>query len=208
MSSANPPTSNVRPTKIAAILFPGFQLLDFAGPMDAFNILSNIHPLELHIVASTLEPVSTQSSAQFSQSVMPTHTFKTAHQDYDMLLMPGGKGSREAANKGVLEEVVGWLKSLDLGKEVGSEKRKRWVLTVCTGSEILARTGVLDGRRATTNKRAWGEVCFLFFIVPFSSLHCWSSIEIPSICFKTTTDSRLGHVQTPTRKLGAQSALG
>lgn len=50
--------------------------------------------------------------------------------------------------------VVEFLRGLDLSGK-GSIKH---VLTVCTGSEILARTGILDGRKATTNKKAFNEV--------------------------------------------------
>lgn len=155
-------TKSNPPSKVGAVIFPGFQLIDFAGPIDALNILSNSHALELHIIAATLDLVPTQNFVQAkagsncSQSVQPTHTFANADKDYDMLLLPGGLGARDPDNAKKLQEQVEWLKSLDMEREDGGGVK--WVLTVCTGSEILARTGLLDGRRATTNKRAFNEV--------------------------------------------------
>ena len=63
---------------------------------------------------------------------------------FDILLMPGGAGTRRLVHN---EEMLGALKE-------GAEAAQ-WVLTVCTGSAVLARTGVFDGRRATSNKRAF-----------------------------------------------------
>lgn len=58
--------------------------------------------------------------------------------------------------------VIEFLTSLELSKPIetrsGKGKNIRYVLTVCTGSEILARTSLLDGRRATSNKRVFNEV--------------------------------------------------
>jgi putative intracellular protease/amidase len=148
------------PSKIGVVIFPGFQLLDWAGPLDAFNILSNDHSLTLYTIAATLDPVPTQNfmqekkGSQFSQSMVPTHTFDNAPDDLEVLLLPGGLGARGPESDKWMKPQVEYLKRLDLSGN-GSIK---WVLTVCTGSEILARTGFLDGRRATTNKRAFNDV--------------------------------------------------
>src|ERR1051325_8500063 len=88
------------PTKIGVILFPGFQLLDAAGPLDALHLLSLQHRLELCILASSLDAVGTQNFVQtqmgsaFSPRIVPTHTFADAPVDMDMVLLPGGLGSR------------------------------------------------------------------------------------------------------------------
>jgi putative intracellular protease/amidase len=100
----NPPKmSTPPPTRIALLLFPGFQLLDATGPMDALALLSLQHPLTLSILAASLDPVPTQNWQQteagsaFSSSIVPTHTFDSVedrNMEFDMVLLPGGLGSR------------------------------------------------------------------------------------------------------------------
>lgn len=163
------------PRNFGVVLFPGFQLLDVCGPLDALNILSNSHPLKLSIIAATLDPVGTQQFVQdqvgskFNQSIVPTHTFDDAPKDLEVLIVPGGLGNRSDEN---MKPVVDYLTMLGIsdskmhenvmGEEGVVEKHPRgnirWVLTICTGSEILARTGALNGKRATTNKRAFNQV--------------------------------------------------
>ncbi|KAF2714473.1 class I glutamine amidotransferase-like protein [Pleomassaria siparia CBS 279.74] len=147
--STQPPPQN-----IAVVLFPGFQLLDICGPLDILNLLSNTHKINLSILAATLDPVSTNRNAnsvalgsRCSQAIVPTHTFDTAPDDIEVLIVPGGFGSRAEEN---IEQVVGFVRRY--------YARLRWMLTVCTGSAIVAKSGVLDGRRATSNKRAFGWV--------------------------------------------------
>ena len=178
-------TTNL-PKNFGLVLFPGFQLLDVCGPLDALNVLSNSHALNLSIIAATLDPVGTQhfiqdqQGSKFNQSIVPTHTFNTALQDLEVLIIPDGLGNRSDKN---MKPVVDYLTKLQLGGSQnepaasGGEEREskrppggdlRWVLTVCTGSEILARTGALDGKRATTNKRAFKQVCTTYNNVMFA----------------------------------------
>ncbi|KAF2492911.1 ThiJ/PfpI family protein [Lophium mytilinum] len=138
------------PKSYGLLLFPGFQALDAFGPLDVLNILSVTHPLSLSIIASTLSPVPTNNpvngklSPNFGQSVVPTHTFADPPADLEVLIVPGGMGLR---NPAVVEELAQFLK--------GAYPKLRYVLTVCTGSVPLAASGVLERRKATTNKKAW-----------------------------------------------------
>ncbi|RYP26333.1 hypothetical protein DL767_008087 [Monosporascus sp. MG133] len=136
------------PKKFAVVLFRGFQALDAFGPLDILNMLSSYHtPLELYVLAETLDPVPTKAHAQggyaMSQSVVPTHTFESAPRDIEVLLVPGGFGTRDRGN---VQPAVDFVRS--------AFPRLRYLLTVCTGSALVAMSGVLDGRRATSNKKA------------------------------------------------------
>ncbi|KAI1505010.1 class I glutamine amidotransferase-like protein [Biscogniauxia marginata] len=135
------------PVKYAVALFPGFQALDVFGPVDILNLLSKTKPLELSILSATLEPVFTKSETSghsIGQGVVPTHTFKDCPDDIEVLLVPGGFGTRD---KDSIQPVVDFIRS--------TYPKLRYLLTVCTGSAAVAMSGVLDGRRATSNKRAW-----------------------------------------------------
>lgn len=153
-------SSSTLPKNFGVILYPGFQLLDVSGPLDALNVLSNTQTLNLSIIAATLEPIGTQHLGQvqqgskFAQFMVPTHTFDDAPKDLEVLIIPGGMGNRNDEN---MVPVVNYIASLGLATPHLRGDIK-WILTVCTGSEILARTGALDGKRATTNKRAFNQV--------------------------------------------------
>lgn len=142
-------TPKQKPVHYAIILFPGFQALDAFGPLDTLNILAGQTHLTLSIIANTLDPVSTKHNrypiqSPFAESIVPTHTFASPPENIDVLIVPGGFGTRE---KMIMDPVVEFVKSV--------EKKCMYILSVCTGSVILAWSGVLDGRAATTNKRSW-----------------------------------------------------
>ncbi len=127
--------------KIGALIFPGFELLDVFGPMEMFGLLTDDFTLEL--VAETSGPVeSNQKLKAFADTTID------AAQGYDILFVPGGAGTRKEVNN---SRLLDWIAD-------GSDKAG-FTLSVCTGSALLARAGVLDNRRATTNKAAFSWVC-------------------------------------------------
>ncbi|KAL7939342.1 class I glutamine amidotransferase-like protein [Trichoderma chlorosporum] len=134
------------PSKFAIALFTGFQALDVFGPLDALNILSYSNPLELYILSTTLAPVSTipakaTSPGTIGQSIVATHTYQNAPKDIEVLLVPGGRGTRDLE---LTQPVVDFI--------AVTFPNLRFLLTVCTGSSLAARAGVLDGKNATSNK--------------------------------------------------------
>jgi transcriptional regulator GlxA family with amidase domain len=119
---------------VGVVLFPGFELLDVFGPLEAFGNLPGMFRVVL--VAEQAGPVA---SAQGPRAVADHGFADCPH--LDVVLVPGGIGTRDEAENPTL---LGWLGRRAAEAEV--------VTSVCTGAALLARAGVLDGRRATTNK--------------------------------------------------------
>lgn len=142
------------PSRFGLVLFPTFQPLDVFGPLGVLNTLALQRQLDLSIIAATLDPVSTAATifnphhSTFAQSVTPTHTFASPPDGIEVLIVPGGFGTR--APEPELAEMIDYVRRV--------YPSLRYIISVCTGSSILARAGVLDGRKATTNKRAWSEM--------------------------------------------------
>lgn len=135
------------PSKYGVVLFDGFQSLDVFGPMDILNILSQTAPIQLSVLSATADPVSTHVKAishTIGQAIVPTHAFQNAPDDIEVLLVPGGKGTRDLE---LTQPAVDYIKA--------AYPKLRYLLTVCTGSALAARAGALDGLRATSNKIAF-----------------------------------------------------
>jgi transcriptional regulator GlxA family with amidase domain len=141
------------PVNFGVALFPGFQAIDVFGPIDAFNLMSWSYEMNLSILAETLDPVTTltkaaNKSSHFFETVNPTHTFDDAP-PIEVLLVPGGLGTFDDTVNPTIEFVRKTYPKL------------RYLITVCTGSGVAARAGVLDGKRATTNKATWQSIVAL-----------------------------------------------
>ncbi|KAK2823871.1 hypothetical protein FQN49_007535 [Arthroderma sp. PD_2] len=138
-------------THYAVILFEGFQALDVFGPLDALNITSLDHGIKLSIIGPTLNPVSTKPPPLptlnlkpgwgFSESVAPTHTYADPPSDIDVLMVPGGLGTNDAAN---IQPAVELTRKL--------YPNVKYAFSICTGAKVFAAAGLLDGKKATTNK--------------------------------------------------------
>ena len=121
------------------VLFEGFELLDVFGPLEAWGMLAATGQCKVTTVAERSGAIT---SAQGPKAIADFGFADCPH--LDLILIPGGIGTREEISNQLL---LDWLKARAEKAEV--------VTTVCTGTAILARTGLLDGRRATTNKRAF-----------------------------------------------------
>lgn len=127
------------PKTLAAVLFPNFELLDFAGPLEMFGNLKE--QLQVVTVAEKAGPVlSVQGVA-----VAADFTFEDCPAA-DWVLLPGGFGTFPEGGNAAM---VSFLQRSSAAAEQ--------VMTVCSGSGLLARTGVLDGLRATTNKAYFAQ---------------------------------------------------
>jgi transcriptional regulator GlxA family with amidase domain len=138
---------------VGILIFDGVEVLDFAGPFEVFSRTrlqagpdsrrsEDAAPFEVFTVARTRAPIKTTGNLE----VVPHHGFADAP-PIDLLLVPGGFGTRALVNDA---ETLDWI------RKVAALARK--TTSVCTGSLLLAKAGLLEGRRATTH---WGALDLL-----------------------------------------------
>jgi len=135
--------------RVAVVLFDGFTVLDVYGPVQAFGATRVMREdgtpyrfFQVFTVAERTGPIKSgegpSTDADYSFDDVP---------DFDILVVPGGFGTRQAVN----DEAF-------LAKLSAISRRAPVTTTVCTGSALLARTGLMDGRPATSNKISWDWV--------------------------------------------------
>lgn len=133
---------------IGIFAYPGAEVLDIVGPMEVFtfaNLALQAEELitdpvyQIEIIAKKLnEPIPTLSGLQ----IVPTRSYeKLENQNFDTLIIPGGINPDIAANDDLVECVV------------SQSPKVRRLVSVCTGAFILAKGGLLEGKRVTTH---WG----------------------------------------------------
>jgi transcriptional regulator GlxA family with amidase domain len=130
-------TSTVKPGfRLGIYLCKDLEIVDFAAPYGVFSVARRFDPeLDAFFVAESLRPVQ----AQAGFTVLPNYGF-AERPDMDAFLIPGGFGTRQEINNGRLHE---FIRSLP---------EKTLLVSVCTGSWIYGRMGLLDGKAATNRK--------------------------------------------------------
>lgn len=126
--------------KIAVLLFDNFETLDVFGPVEIFGRLTDHYQISFHSLSGGL------IENAHGVSII-TKDFTDIINGVDIFLIPGGYGTRVEVNNSLLINKI---------KEIS--QLSKYVLTVCTGTALLAKTGLLDGRKATSNKRAFDWV--------------------------------------------------
>jgi putative intracellular protease/amidase len=120
---------------LGAVLYEDFELLDLYGPLEMFGSIGA--ELRIATVAEKTGPVTSfqrpKTVAEFDFASAPM---------LDLILLPGGFGTlAQLQNPAMLD----FLRRRAATAEV--------TMSVCSGSAILAKAGLLDGRRATSNKQ-------------------------------------------------------
>lgn len=126
--------------RIGALLFPGFELLDLFGPMEMFGLLPDAYEITL---------IADHRGAIPSSHGLSAHATRTLDQGFndEILFVPGGPGVQQQLDN---ESMIKWL-------QLAAEQAD-YTLSVCTGSGLLAKAGILDGRSATTNKAGFHRI--------------------------------------------------
>ena len=119
---------------IALLAYPAMTALDLIGPHHILSMLPNVR---VHLVAKTLEPIT----SDLGLVITPSVTFDDCPLQVEVLFAPGGtRGTLEAMED---EATLAFMRSRG--------QQARWVTSVCTGSLILGAAGLLQGRRATSH---------------------------------------------------------
>ena len=121
-------------TTIGMVVFPGFELLDLAGPLDVFARAPDTRALTISRTSAPIVP-------DLAPAIVPDHTLDDAPA-FDVLFVPGGHGVSAALQDEPLLEFMA-----ERGARAG------YVTSVCTGALVLGAAGLLVGKRATTHWR-------------------------------------------------------
>jgi transcriptional regulator GlxA family with amidase domain len=131
--------------RIVLVAFPGLQGLDLVGPAEVFSLTSRLGGGDY-----TIEVVAPEGGTFATSSglvLAPHRRLSACRGPIDTLIVPGGAGILEAEND---EKLIRWLRA--------AASRSRRVASVCNGAFLLAKAGLLDGRRATTHWAGTAEL--------------------------------------------------
>lgn len=131
------------PRSVVMVIYPQVASVDVAGPLQAFALANFLTGRRLYTPATaSVDGAPVPASGGFLR-IEPVFSFSTLPDRIDLLLVSGGPGSVAACED---RQLLDWLRAL--------EPRSARMGAVCTGSIVLAASGLLDGRRFATH---WHE---------------------------------------------------
>lgn len=130
---------------VAILLFDEVEVLDFAGPFEVFAVADELHQYEKFNVFTIAHQMTTVTAVN-GLKVVPDFDFDSVP-DIDILVIPGGNGSREASSK---EDYLTWI--------AAQLERVEHTLTVCSGARFLARLGRLSNVGYCTHHQVYDHI--------------------------------------------------
>jgi len=140
---------------LAILIFDDAEVLDFAGPFEVFSVtneLAGYTLLDISVLGLTREPVRAKNGL----TLVPDHDLESCPPP-DYLIIPGGSGTRPLLKN---QAFLDWLKGIALECD--------HILSVCSGSLVLAKAGLLTGLDATTHHEVLPE---LEVLAPDTRIH-------------------------------------
>ena len=143
-SFSKPESFKFQTRTIGILAFPDVEILDIAGPNEVFGFASGalLHRgicdqsiYTTRVIAEKPGPVKTLSGLQ----IIADEAYDSTDVEIDTLLVPGGYIEQAVTDK----KLIAWIKA--------AVPKVRRVVSVCTGSFLLAEAGLLDGCKATTH---------------------------------------------------------
>lgn len=138
-----------QPLIVGILVFDDVEVLDFAGPFEVFSVAGRLQAngrdddaAQVAMHAVTIAQSAGIIHACSDLQIEPHFTFET-HPPLDVLVVPGGWGTRREINNPIL---LDWLQRVVPTVAVNA--------SVCTGSFLLGKIGVFDGLKATKIGRA------------------------------------------------------
>ena len=138
------------PLTVGILIFDQVEVLDVAGPFEVFSVTRldeqgrqeelSSSPFRILLVSEKLGPVLAVGGLRFTPDV----TIDNCPEELDLLIVPGGLGTREEVKN---INLLNWI--------ANRSSNTRLTASVCTGSSLLGKAGLLDGREATTHWRAF-----------------------------------------------------
>ena len=141
LSPLKPPASGAIP--VAFVISKGAVLIDFAGPWEVFENATvpgrgmMDSAFEVYTVAETMDPVTVSGGMK----IVPNYTFQNA---------PSPKVVVIPAQNDSPEPMLNWIRKATQTSDV--------TMSVCTGAFVLAATGLLNGKAATTHHAAYSDL--------------------------------------------------
>jgi transcriptional regulator GlxA family with amidase domain len=125
--------------RVGSFLFNKVEVLDFAGPFEVFS-LTTLENDEKPFVVETVSEKGNLVNARNGLKVQPDYNFDNMPQ-FDILIIPGGPGARdqEIHNDNVIKWIANQMQNVEI------------MTSVCTGALLLAKAGLLKGKKGTTH---------------------------------------------------------
>lgn len=125
---------------VGILLFNEVEVLDFAGPFEVFSLTIYPDTDNKPFIVKTISETGNMINARNGLKIKPDYSFNDKI-DFDILIIPGGYGAEEIEINNL--KVIKWIKNKFNNVDI--------LASVCTGSFLLAKTGILDNKNATTH---------------------------------------------------------